>query len=375
METRSCLRCKEDYQPIKGPQKYCLQLKAIPCPICGVVYSSKCSAKPNRTCSKSCSSKLIRKEQSERDTANCLHCGELFFKKITSQLYCLKPRSVVCKGGCGSVVETACSKSSKMFCTPSCRQLYVRATTYSIAEKSCLICGERFTPKSSKSLICAKNHLESCRWCEKSFTIDIQDWREKNLGKYCSNICSTLGQTNSNLRRELTDEYKNIDQWAIAFKDANKRKPTAIDTHLYFGVGIPARANRDLFRIENRGRSGFEKYVVKLIGEHWSELEIVRNRRPLLSEAGGRLEIDIWLPELNLGFEVQDFATHSRTRNDEPCRLHYANVKSGPDYHKAKFEAAAKSGIELHEIWEDDIMEGRALSILQEAIRSEDDAL
>ena len=368
MDSRDCSNCGEGFLPNKHNQRYCAALQTAACDYCSAPFQRPCTKKLKRSCSRSCASKLIRREQAERSSGECLSCGKSFPKKISAQVYCYEPLAVSCEGACGRTVETSCGKSPKRFCTPTCRQLHMRATAYKIAPKDCVICSESFVPLSSKSMVCAKDHSLDCLWCGEGFVVDIQSWSEEGKGKYCSNSCSTLGQTGSKLRRELTAEYKAIDGWALKFREEQRRKPTPLDVHFYFGVGIPARADRSLFRIEGRGGSGFEKHVVRLIQESWPLFEVLRNKRPVRSISGGHLEIDIWLPGLGLGFEVQDFATHSKLSDSEPSRMHYADFKAGPSYHRAKIEAADRVGIEIVEIWEDEILSGQALSILQAAI-------
>lgn len=354
--------------PNKHNQIYCLQLQEAECGFCSETFERICGKKLKQTCSKSCSGRLIRKQQAERSTANCMGCGDDFQQKISAQVYCYKDLSVDCEGGCGARVSTTCGKSPKRFCTPTCRQFHMRATSYTMNPKDCVICGDSFVPQSSKSLICDGEHTQRCKWCGESFSVNAQRWKNERLGICCDSICSTLMQTESKLHRELTAEYKAIDEWAVRFRQANKRKPTSIDTQVYFGVAIPARANRKLFRFDGRDRSKFELYVVRVIRENWPEVALLRNKRPLRSESGKILEIDIWIPSLNIGFEVQDFATHSRDSDNELSPMHWVELKRGPAYHRAKMEAADRFGVEIFEIWEDDILEGRAEHMIEGAI-------
>ena len=173
---------------------------------------------------------------------------------------------------------------------------------------------------------------------------------------------------NSKLPSERVREYKDIDNWALRFKIANKRKPTSIDVRIYFGIGIPPRANDSLFRLDGKDRSGFERHVLRLINETWPDLEVLRNKRPLRTESEAQLEIDLWIPELSIGFEVQDFATHSRNSDSEPSRIPWVNIKRGPSYHQRKQESGNRAGIKIFEIWEDEILMGQAQSILESVI-------
>lgn len=365
---KMCKGCGESFEAAKHNQVYCLRTMDADCEFCPESFQRKCGAKLKRTCSKSCSSKLIRKEQSERNVRTCLGCDSTFQQKVVSQTYCGKELTVECESDCGQSVTTSCSNSPKRFCTPSCRQVHMRATSYSIGSRDCEICGESFLPLGSKGLICDKPHTRECFLCGEEFTVNLQRWKTEGLGNYCDNICSTLAQRESKLHIDRVKEYKNIDEWAIQFRLTNNRKPTSIDTRMYFGIGIPTRANSSLFRLDGKDRSNFELHVLRVIQENWPHFEVLRNKRPLRSKSGGRLEIDLWIPELSIGFEVQDFATHSRDSDSELSRVSWIEFKHGPTYHLEKQESGARVGIKIFEIWEDEIISGQAQSILEDAI-------
>ena len=100
----------------------------------------------------------------------------------------------------------------------------------------------------------------------------------------------------------------------------------------------------------------------------------IQPRRRILEHTPGyrgRWEIDLLLPELKLGFEVQDFATHSRDRDDEPITYRGIKgaVKAGPVKHERKRALAMEQhGIILIDIWEDEIFDGSYRDILESAI-------
>lgn len=368
MNMKMCKGCGESFNPITNRQVYCLETMDANCGFCSEPFQRNCTAKLKQTCSKSCSSKLIRREQAENNTATCLSCGDTFQQKISAQVYCGKALTVDCESGCGQSVSTTCSTSLKRFCTPSCRQRHMRATSYSIGSRDCEICGESFIPLGSRSLVCDKLHTRECALCGEGFTVNIQRWKTERLGIYCDGICSTLAQMKSKILNTRVREFKDIDNWAIQFRIDNKRKPTPIDARIYFGIDIPPRANGSLFRVDGKDRSGFELHVLRLINENWPNLEVLRNKRPLRTESGAQLEIDLWIPKLGIGFEVQDFATHSKDSDTEPSRIPWVEFKRGPSYHLAKSKSGSRAGIKIVEIWEDEIISGQARSIVKGAI-------
>ena len=108
--------------------------------------------------------------------------------------------------------------------------------------------------------------------------------------------------------------------------------------------------------------SNLEESLLKLIEELYDGPILLRQRILRDPERKNPLEVDIHLPELNLGFEVQDFTTHSRDSDEE--ELIFRNrrnpkkpFKKGPTYHARKRALFVEQyGGELMEVWEDEIL-------------------
>lgn len=91
--------------------------------------------------------------------------------------------------------------------------------------------------------------------------------------------------------------------------------------------------------------------VIQHIETNFPDLMIKQRYRHKFKD--GILEIDVYMPELNLGFEVQDFKTHSKI---ETSKLNpYGDPMRGPSYHEEKREKYSKLGIKIVDIWEDEI--------------------
>lgn len=103
-------------------------------------------------------------------------------------------------------------------------------------------------------------------------------------------------------------------------------------------------------------RSSLENKVLKELKSFYSGA-IICNSKPITTQFNKKLELDILLPDLGIAFEVQDFWTHSKTRNDEYFNISGKKIlKKGPDYHDNKNQLAqAQLGIKVYEIWEDEI--------------------
>jgi uncharacterized Zn-finger protein len=84
------------------------------------------------------------------------------------------------------------------------------------------------------------------------------------------------------------------------------------------------------------------------------------------NERKKKLQLDIYLPELKIAFEVQDFATHSRLSNYEFLEGVWKErggksglcYKKGPLYHETKRQLAWEQlGVKLYDVWEDEILD------------------
>ena len=92
------------------------------------------------------------------------------------------------------------------------------------------------------------------------------------------------------------------------------------------------------------GRSKAEDDVVSMIEDAFPDLVIIKNIRGLLPSH--RLhEIDILLPELDIGFEVNGTYSHDKAAYD----------RGEMTKERIKEHAAAQVGISLYQIWEEDL--------------------
>lgn len=96
------------------------------------------------------------------------------------------------------------------------------------------------------------------------------------------------------------------------------------------------------------------------------------NTRPLKISSNGKrsLQIDFLLTDELIGFEVQDFATHSKTEDDSTTPAYWGKAKKkGPEYHENKRRLAKDQlGVRLIDLWEDEVRNGDYKNIILEAI-------
>lgn len=110
---------------------------------------------------------------------------------------------------------------------------------------------------------------------------------------------------------------------------------------------------QDYFQVDTY-RSYFVLKIMACLKKHHIKFEL-NNRKIILP-----LEIDIWVPEYNLGFEINPTSMHHTTART----THRRSVDSG--YHQRKSLRCFEKGVRLVHVYEwDDITEGKILDYLQ----------
>lgn len=106
-------------------------------------------------------------------------------------------------------------------------------------------------------------------------------------------------------------------------------------------------------KMPRSGSSYLEERVAHFLGANFPSLRFERNHR---THGRADLEVDILLPELGLGLEVQDFTTHSRqdTEGFNP----WGDPMKGPSYHEHKRAVYRERGVTVVDLWEDEIRSG-----------------
>lgn len=104
-------------------------------------------------------------------------------------------------------------------------------------------------------------------------------------------------------------------------------------------------------------KSRLESYVALLLQAEG--IEFVQNTRPLRVSNNGKmnLQLDFILPAYMLAIEVQDFATHSRTSDNERLADWFGGgYKQGPTRHQERARlAGTQLGLSFVELWQDEI--------------------
>lgn len=209
---------------------------------------------------------------------------------------------------------------------------------------------------------CRRNLDLKCERCGRIFQRICKNKSTPHTN-FCDSICWNLNEKATNII-----EYRSINDWAVSFKNREGRRPSINDINQYFNVrNLPGFADKSLFRLNEKGYSFLESVVSEYISDAYIGLKVLNRKRPLKDPEGRRLEIDIFIEEISLGFEIQDFATHSRDNDTEISR--FGETKKGPIYHEKKKRLAANAGIVLIEIWEDEILNGKFKKTVNQSIQ------
>ena len=180
-----------------------------------------------------------------------------------------------------------------------------------------------------------------------------------------------------------------MNAWAIDFKDKTGRKPTRGDVEEFFGRPLECKSIRKKRGIDstlfNLWDSYLELKVVDILKQNGyieafsaeecsSSMHFVRNKLWKTNDSAksteSSLQIDIFFPQKNLGFEIEDFATHSRNSDTELYLINGLSrsdmaFKKGPSYFSNKQLFFKGIGIDVYELWEDDIRSGAFIEKLE----------
>lgn len=231
----------------------------------------------------------------------------------------------------------------------------------------------RLRLQRTESTTCATEPMP-CAFCNATVNVDMKRYMRKTREgaaqlAWCDNTCQTLYRHRSKIPLDRLADFKDQARWAQRFALVNGHRPTRGEFLAYFNAAPSTVPRRDALPYFARDAdSRWEQIVVNHITETWNVV-VTRNRKPLRAPTGGRWQLDAWIEELALAFEIQDFKTHSRTADDEPGMN--GRPKNGPTYHALKQRlAATQLGVTVIEIWQDAIEDGSFKAIIDSAIRS-----
>ena len=169
-----------------------------------------------------------------------------------------------------------------------------------------------------------------------------------------------------------------MNQWATDFKTKNGRRPTRGDVIEYFGYPLERKSVRisrgikselfdlwdsylELKTVDMLKKNGFEEIITE--DQCTSDKQFIRNKFWHVKKSyknDSTKQIDIYFPKQKIGFEIEDFATHSKDSDTEPYLINGLQrndmaYKKGPSYFDEKKSFFKSIGIDVYEIWEDEI--------------------
>lgn len=339
-----CVGCGESFLKAQKRALFCGEVRLFPCEVCGEDFQTSCESKLRKLCQTHRRALVIA----------CTSCGGDFLS-IQGQKVCRKPERRLCSH-CGQVFRASCGVGRKV-CGAACSKAWAiktrRATlARQAALRSCARCGDFFRATGQR-LFCRKQKSYSCGVCEEDFL----QLCEKSLKTVCSPLCRALSYSKG-VSPGTARRLHSLAEWADDFLKEHGRRPQRADFTREFKVSLADKYLIPHVVLKSRKGYWLEHYVLSFLAEDFPELEVVERSRKLVDGSPRkRLELDILLPELLLGFEVQDFISHSRTSDMEPNP--WKGLKKGPTYHEHKRQLAQEQlGVQLIDLWEDQILDG-----------------
>lgn len=343
--TKVLIRCKDHGIFLKSPTKH--------------IYGQGC---PN-----------ISHHDTSRKNHICTKCNNSYLEDC---ICLIKVNCNYCKN---DFYANGQQKTVRKYCSLKCRKLTKRERNKNKKLSMCDLCGQHFISSSRRR---CETHYWPCSFCEKiteKATKRIMKYFDDGIEIFCDNICQLFKHKNPNFNLSKLDDFKDQKSWAINWKKSNGRKPTRMDFLEYFNLASTTNFNSSSKNyFAKSGTSRWESIVLAEIQKHLPEdVEILQNKKPIKLEGSKKLQLDIWIPELKLAFEVQDFATHSKISDEEKSELQgvenskrFKKLKNGPSYHELK-KNLAKDQLDtiVIEIWEDEIIDGTFKEIVVRALK------
>ncbi len=358
---RVCEECGKSFVPTNNNQRYCTDVHYRSCPVCGKPVEVKphdLSTGIHRTCSKQCEVKMILEKRKESDIDNtkygtCIVCGAKF---VLHPPYNQK----TCSRRCGGIYRKQSGISKQVYEKASKTNLerYGKSNPGQVKafnDKRDERCLELY---GSKKVLALPEFQEKARQTSISkfgtpYAVQSDEIKKK-LQQSCierfgvNNYFSTV----KNIQSIMSNPDK-LSDWLLFKKDCKQyisdnfdEKPNihqlceklgVTDTRIY-DIAIEQNA-RDMIA---HFSSVVEQEIFDFLCTIIPDTEIIRNDRASIKP----YEIDIYIPEYNLGIECNPSITHNSSLPDQ-----FGGSPKPYNYHKIKSDLAAKQGIRLFHIF------------------------
>lgn len=165
-----------------------------------------------------------------------------------------------------------------------------------------------------------------------------EDIRLKSINKYKKNHINNLNEKLKKFKCEYISHINKNDDCSNIEYTLKCLRTNKIFNISYTNLRIRILSNLEIssFFREEYGTSNMEKKMIDFIDKNYNG-EILKNTKDIITP----YELDIFLPELKLGFEFNGLYWHSEVQKDK-------------NYHLNKTEMCEKQNIRLIQIYEDD---------------------
>lgn len=372
------------------------------CPICGDEFLAKCELNSRQTCSRKCNiefTRLKQRESARASTRTCKWCGKEFKPESANQQYCKYTHYYKCDV-CGKefVVLDVTRKDFARTCSDECR--YIKMTQnidYSaVAQNVAKTMTDRYGVKNAMDMPGAADKIKAtnrskydtdyytqtdeykqraAQTCREKYGVDhhlksaevIEKREQTNLEKYGFTNAAQSAEVKDKIRHTFMDKYGSanysqtdeylskvmtdatkLDVWKCFRENpaewlSNNSGYTLCELAEKLGVNeftVAGTVNKlNLQQYMKKSHSTLEDEVYSYLSSSAPGLVIERDVRRFWQ---GNSEIDIYLPELNIGIECNPTFTHNSTQGD--C---WGGPPKSSTYHKSKTILCEAQGIRL----------------------------
>ena len=393
---KKCKRCGEIFIPTSNRQLYCNRDIEIKCPVCGKMFEAKCSHTISTTCSTECGQKYvsIRRSQNALSTTKiCKWCGKEFHPRDSKTAYCYDQHYQTC-AVCGKQFKIDPRKDPYVkTCSDECRYILAQRNTdtesRSEHQKESFMRKYGVTnavhiPGSVDKIKETNRERYGSDWytqtdeyrsrsketCRERYGTDFALQSEKVKSKSRETWMRNYGTDNPSksdkIKRKIKQAFNdiygvdnfsqtritNLDAWT-EFKDDPityieshfDERPSVHDLTEEFGCCVASIYNiltpiNGLDHVK-RSKSLVENDMLAFINSIYSG-DIIQSCRSKIYP----YEIDIFIPDISIGFECDPTATHNSSISDP-----WGSDPKSPSYHKMKTDMCEEKGIFLFHIF------------------------
>lgn len=353
---KQCEFCGDDFVYVQKTQRFCKNKHYSKCEVCGDTFLVERPAGKPRTCSRKCRSELVYIEMAKEEPIkkNCEFCNDEFMTTNNIQKYCNKEHTKECEV-CGDTFVINKLHAPPRTCGQSCGSVLTHTEDSKDKRRinSLKKHGTEFTFQAESVKKKIKNSLDNS---DKDFRIGTKRWKKMLKDKY--NVTNVSKLEHIKQIKIQTYNYKyGVDNPAAMqignYKDWNNFKdfiePLEWDCYelaeffevSYYSIRSKAYKEDAMNSIKDFYKYSQPELQLKNRLEKMGLIEgedFMPHNRTIIKP----LELDFYLPTINLAIEISPTYTHQYGffgRFEER-------------YHYDKFQLAKTQGVELITIFD-----------------------